>query len=73
MSTFQIVVLIWLLVLTVVLAFTFYVVTRWVAFHDVLDDRVKELEQDKRGNLFAEEGLRLVRGGAERKKKDKHG
>ena len=70
MSAFQIVVLIWLALLTLGLGFTFWIVTRWVFFHDELDNRVKDLEQDKRGNPFVKEGLRVVKGALERKKAD---
>ena len=61
MSTFQIVVLIWLVSLTLGLVFTFYLLTRWVAFLEELEAKVTDLQQQQTGNPFVNEGLRAIR------------
>jgi putative component of membrane protein insertase Oxa1/YidC/SpoIIIJ protein YidD len=67
-SAFQIVVVVWLLLLSCGFGLLVTFFFTWVKHHNALDTRVKRLEQDKRGNPFAKKGMDVVRKGKERKK-----
>ena len=68
MSVFQIIVLIWLLLLTTGLGLLTKLFLTFIKHHNVVDERVKDLEQEKRGNPFVKEGMNVVRKAAGRKK-----